>query len=82
MALYDLADRLNWQQACEILGCSKTQLYQLVRAGKIPIYGIGKRYRWFLRADCEELIRGERIILTNSSLKVTLNHNGTGNDDV
>ena len=27
MALYDLSDRLNWQQACEILGCSKAQLY-------------------------------------------------------
>ncbi|MFQ9491178.1 MAG: helix-turn-helix domain-containing protein [Bilophila wadsworthia] len=48
MALYDLSDRLNWQQACEILGCSKTHLYRLVRAGKVPIYGIGKRYRWFL----------------------------------
>ena len=31
MALYDLSDRLNWQQACEILGCSKTHLYRLVR---------------------------------------------------
>ena len=26
MALYDLSDRLNWQQVCEILGCSKTHL--------------------------------------------------------
>lgn len=56
MALYDLSDRLNWQQACEILGCSKTHLYRLVRAGKIPAYGIGKRYRWFLRADLEQVI--------------------------
>lgn len=58
MALYDLADRLNWQQACEILGCSKTHLYRLVRAGKMPIYGIGKRYRWFHRTDCEALLQG------------------------
>ena len=64
MALYDLSDRLNWQQACEILGCSKTHLYRLVRAGKVPIYGIGKRYRWFSRADCEKLLHGN-----NSPLK-------------
>lgn len=82
MALYDLADRLNWQQACEILGCSKTHLYRLVRAGKMPIYGIGKRYRWFHRKDCEELIRGEQITLTNSSLKATINYSETDNDDV
>ena len=82
MGVYDLADRLNWQQACEVLGCSKTFLYRLVRVGKIPVYGIGKRYRWFLRTDCEELLRGERTTLTNSSLKATLNHNGTGHDDV
>ena len=31
MALYDLSDRRTWQQACEILGCSKAQL---VRRGK------------------------------------------------
>lgn len=62
MALYDLADRLNWQQACEILGCSKTHLYRLVRAGKVPIYGIGKRYRWFSRADCEKLLHGNNSV--------------------
>ena len=47
MALYDLSDRLNWQQACEILGCSKAQLYRLVKEKKIPVYGTGKRYRWY-----------------------------------
>lgn len=62
MALYDLSDRLNWQQACEILGCSKTHLYRLVRAGKVPIYGIGKRYRWFSRADCEKLLHGNNSV--------------------
>ena len=38
MVLYDLSDRLNWQQACEILGCSKAQLYRLVKEKKIPVY--------------------------------------------
>lgn len=42
MALYDLSDRLNWQQACEILGCSKAQLYRLVKEKKIPVYGTEK----------------------------------------
>ena len=51
MALYDLSDRLNWQQACEILGCSKAQLYRLVKEKKIPGYVTGKRYRWYLRTD-------------------------------
>ena len=51
MALYDLSDRLNWQQACEILGCSKAQLYRLVKEKKIPVYGTGKRYRGYLRTD-------------------------------
>ena len=67
MALYDLSDRLNWQQACEILGCSKTHLYRLVREGKVPIYGTGKRYRWFSRENLEHILAkgfSERITLT------------------
>ena len=57
MALYDLSDRLNWQQACEILGCSKAQLYRLVKEKKIPVYGTGKRYRWYLRTDLKAFCR-------------------------
>ena len=67
MALYDLSDRLNWQQDCEILGCSKTHLYRLVREGKVPIYGTGKRYRWFSRENLEHILAkgfSERITLT------------------
>ena len=43
MALYDLSDRLNWQQACEIVGCSQAPLYRLVTEKKIPVAGTGKR---------------------------------------
>ena len=57
MALYDLSDRLNWEQACEVLGCSKAHLYRLVRSGRLRTYGAGKRNRWFLRRDCEILLR-------------------------
>ncbi|HIW77690.1 MAG TPA: helix-turn-helix domain-containing protein [Candidatus Bilophila faecipullorum] len=59
MALYDLADRLNWQQACDVLGCGKTHLYSLVRRGKLRMYGTGRRYRWFSRMDLEEILKGE-----------------------
>lgn len=56
MALYDLSDRLNWQQACEVLGCGKTHLYALVKEGKLHMYGTGKRYRWFSRNDLEVIL--------------------------
>ena len=56
MALYDLSDRLNWQQACEVLGCGKTHLYALVKEGKLHLYGTGKRYRWFSRNDLEVIL--------------------------
>ena len=62
MALYDLSDRLNWQQACEILGCSKSLLYRLVKEGNIPMYGVGKRFRCFSRADCEKLLHGNNSV--------------------
>lgn len=62
MALYDLSDRLNWQQACEILGCSKSLLYRLVKEGSIPMYGVGKRFRWFSRTDCEKLLQGNNSV--------------------
>ena len=62
MALYDLSDRLNWQQACEILGCSKSLLYRLVKEVNIPMYGVGKRFRWFSRADCEKLLHGNNSV--------------------
>lgn len=62
MALYDLSDRLNWQQACEILGCSKSLLYRLVKEGNIPMYGVGKRFRWFSRTDCENLLQGNNSV--------------------
>lgn len=69
MALYDLSDRLNWQQACEVLGCSKTHLYRLVREMKLTAYGVGKRSRYFLRSECQKLLAGSLFFLDNNSLK-------------
>lgn len=56
MAL-DLHDRLNWQQACTLLGCKKTTLYVLVHAGVLTAYGVGKRCRWYSRAECQAYLR-------------------------
>lgn len=58
MALFDLSERLNWQQACEVLGCSKAHLYRMVRSGKLNMYGAGKRYRWFLKRELVSTLCG------------------------
>ncbi len=39
-----LSERLNWQQACELIGCSRAHFYRLVSGGEIPCaYRTGKR---------------------------------------
>lgn len=50
--------RLNWKQACEILGCKKTRFYELVNSGKLRGFrvGGGKRNLWVYEQDCLALI--------------------------
>lgn len=55
--MIDPKDRITWKEACEILGCGKTFLYTLVYEGKIPAYGLGRRNRFFLRSECEKLLK-------------------------
>ncbi len=45
--------RLNWRQACAILGCSRSHFYNLVNSGELPAerYGRVKGVR-VLEADC------------------------------
>ena len=50
MGLYDLADRLNWQQACTFLCVSKSAFFRLVRKGAIPAYGL-QRNRFYLKSE-------------------------------
>lgn len=52
MGLYDLNDRINWRQACLILGCGKSTFFRMVREGVIPAYGLAERGRFFLKSDC------------------------------
>lgn len=48
--------RLNWQQACQILGCGKTQFYRLVNDGRLAAYRVGHRGLWVYEADCRNLV--------------------------
>ena len=53
--------RLNWRQACGILGCGRTRFYALVKSGRLPAYRTqgGKRGMWVYDADCRALV--ERV---------------------
>lgn len=51
MGLMDLSDRLNWEQACRVLGISKSTLFRLTRKGELTAYGVyGSRF--WLRSEC------------------------------
>lgn len=48
------SETVNWQQACAILGCSKSHFYNLVNAGSLPAIRNGKiRGVRVRRSDCE-----------------------------
>lgn len=49
--------RLNWQQACKVLGCGKTQFYKLVNNGQLPAFRFGRRGLWVREADCRKLLQ-------------------------
>ena len=51
-------ERLNWQQACRILGCSKTHFYRLVNSGDLPAVRYGKvKGVTVKKADCERYLQ-------------------------
>ncbi len=46
---------LNWQQACKLMDCSRSQFYRLVNEGKIFSKRSGKtKGIKVLKADCEK----------------------------
>ena len=57
MGFWDISDRINWEQACRVLGVSKSALYRYVRDGKLPAYGLGERNRFFLKSECMALLK-------------------------
>ncbi len=59
---------VNWQQACRILGCSKSHFYNLVNSGELPAERSGKvRGVRVRRQDCENYIRQWRERMENAS---------------
>ncbi len=49
-----LPETLNWQQACKLLGCSRSHFYNLVNSGAIPAERSGKvRGVSVKKTDCE-----------------------------
>jgi len=53
---------LNWQQACRILGCSKSYFYNLVNAGLLKAVRIGERkgIRVY-KKDCLCYVKSKKI---------------------
>lgn len=49
-------DVLDVDQACEYLGVSKQGLYKHVRAGKIPAFKMGSRWK-FYKGSLEEWLK-------------------------
>ena len=60
MGLYDLNDRINWRQACLLLGCAKSTFFRLVKDGAIPAYGLAERGRFFLKSDCKAYLSNKK----------------------
>lgn len=49
--------RLNWKQACNMLGCSKSHFYNLINEGKLPAMRYGKdRGVWVWEGDVTSFI--------------------------
>lgn len=51
-------ERLNWQQACRILGCSKPHFYRLVNSGELPSERYGRvKGVTVKKSDCEQYLQ-------------------------
>lgn len=59
-----LPERLNWKQACALLGCGKTKFYGLIKKGELTAHRSGKRGLWVLRKDCERIVHSVSYIDT------------------
>lgn len=50
--------RLSWREACRLLGCSRSQFYNLVNAGRLPAFRLRgiSRGLWVYETDCLKII--------------------------
>lgn len=54
--------KLNWEQACKILGCKKSHFYNLVASGQIPGYRYGAvKGIWVFERDCQIYLARKHI---------------------
>lgn len=53
---------LNWQQACAIIGCSRSYFYTLVNSGKLRAIRIGERkgIRVY-KKDCHKFLHSKNM---------------------
>jgi len=50
--------KLNWKQACKLLGCKKSFFYNLINTGDLPSERYGRvKGVTVRRADCERYLR-------------------------
>jgi excisionase family DNA binding protein len=50
--------RLNWREACKLLGCSKSHFYRMVNSGELPAVRFGTSKGTMVRkSDCERYLR-------------------------
>jgi len=52
------SQKLNWQQACKLLGCSRSHFYNLINSGDLPAERSGRiKGVMVKRADCERYLK-------------------------
>lgn len=58
MEAEDKGRKLNWEQACKLLDCSRSHFYNLINSGRLPATRTGeiKGVRVY-EADCQEYLR-------------------------
>ena len=58
-------EKLNWQQACALMGCSRSHFYNLVNSGMLMAqrYGKIKGVR-VLRSDCVKYMKNKEVLET------------------
>lgn len=51
--------KLNWREACELLGCGRNRFYALIREGYLPAYRLHgtRKGLWVYEKDCMELTK-------------------------
>lgn len=50
--------KLNYKEACAMIGCKKTYFYWLIMTGALPAYRVGaRRGVWVYEEDCRNLLK-------------------------